>query len=52
VVLEVLRQVAELARRLDRLNGRRARRALELGELVGERLPLRRCQLISRLVQG
>ena len=33
VVLEVLGQVAELTRRLDRLNGRLAARPLELGEL-------------------
>ena len=33
VVLEVLRQVAELARRLDRLHGGLAARPFELGEL-------------------
>jgi len=47
VVFEVLRQVAVLARRLDRLNDCRSRRALELGKLVSQRLPLRRSQLIG-----
>jgi hypothetical protein len=39
-------------RRLDRLNDRRSCGALELGELVGKRAPLRRCQLIDSLIQG
>ena len=50
VVLEVLRQVAVLTRGLDRLHHGRTLRAFELGELVGERLVLRRRQLVvSRL---
>jgi len=41
-----------LTRRLDRLNDRCSRGALKFGELVGQRLPLRPCQLIdSRLAQ-
>jgi hypothetical protein len=53
VILEVLGQVAVLTRRPDRLNDCRSRRALELGKLVGQRLPLRRCQLIdSRFAQA
>ena len=52
VIFEVLGQVAVLTRRLDRLNDGRARRPLQLGKLVGQRLPLRRCQLIdSRFAQ-
>ena len=53
VILEVLRQVAVLARSLDRLDDRLAARALELRELGGERLALRCRQLIdSRLAHG
>jgi hypothetical protein len=52
VVFEVLGQIAVLTRRLDRLNDCRSRGALELRKFVGERLPLRRCQLIdSRFAQ-
>ncbi len=40
VVLEVLREVAELAGRLDRGHDGRAPRALELGELLAERFCL------------
>ena len=53
VVLGVLRQVAVLARCLDRLNRLSSRRALEFGEFVGQRLALRRGQLVdSWLAQG
>ena len=42
VVLEVLREVAELARRLDRGDDGGAARALELGELLAQRVRLLR----------
>ena len=47
VVLEVLREVAVLARRLDRQDDRLPARALELGELGRERRALARGQLIG-----
>ena len=47
VVLEVLGEVAELARRLDRLHGRLALRPLELGELGLEGGALLRGQVLG-----
>ncbi len=50
VVLEVLGEISELARSLDRLHGSLATRALELCELCLQRLALVRCQVLgSRL---
>ena len=48
VIGEVLRQVAEAARGRDRLDGLRPPRALELGELGGERVALRHGHLLRR----
>src|SRR5262249_38722741 len=50
VVLEVLRQVAVLSRRLDRLDDRAPPWPLELSELGLERRPLRRGQVVGRRI--
>jgi hypothetical protein len=53
VVFEVLRQVAVLTRRFDRLNDGCALRAFELGKLRGERVALTRGETVdSRLVHA
>jgi len=47
VVFEVLRQVAVLTRRFDRLNDGCALRSFELGKLRGERVALTRGETVD-----